>query len=63
LCRADYDKEDCHVRRQILDQLKDLEWQNRVNTAREEYARTGKLPELPTGADGSHQIEDAAVPV
>ncbi|KAI5357007.1 hypothetical protein Slin14017_G126670 [Septoria linicola] len=40
-----YNHEDCEIRKEILEQLKDLEWQNRVNTARDEYVRTGKVSE------------------
>jgi hypothetical protein len=40
---TDYDAGDCEIRNEILEQLSQLEWQNRVNSAREELARTGKV--------------------
>ncbi|KAF7188683.1 hypothetical protein HII31_09935 [Pseudocercospora fuligena] len=34
-----YDEKDCDLRKQILDQIRELEWQNRINAAREEFYR------------------------
>lgn len=34
-----YDSTDCAIREEILGQLRDMEWQNRVNDAREEFVR------------------------
>lgn len=34
-----YDSTDCAIREKILGQLRDMEWQNRVNDAREEFVR------------------------
>ncbi|KAL9529907.1 hypothetical protein SMMN14_06371 [Sphaerulina musiva] len=37
-----YDSTDCAIREKILGQLRDMEWQNRVNDAREEFVRMGE---------------------
>lgn len=37
--RIGYDSTDCAIREEILGQLRDMEWQNRVNDAREEFVR------------------------
>ncbi|KXT00195.1 hypothetical protein AC578_7026 [Pseudocercospora eumusae] len=34
-----YDEKDCDLRKRILDQIRELEWQNRINAAREEFFR------------------------
>lgn len=36
-----YDSTDCAIREKILGQLRDMEWQNRVNAAREEFVGRG----------------------
>lgn len=36
-----YDSTDCAIREKILGQLRDMEWQNRVNDAREEFVGRG----------------------
>ncbi|EME88555.1 uncharacterized protein MYCFIDRAFT_89220 [Pseudocercospora fijiensis CIRAD86] len=33
------DEKDCDLRKQILEQIRELEWQNRINAAREEFFR------------------------
>lgn len=40
--RIGYDSTDCAIREKILGQLRDMEWQNRVNDAREEFVRMGE---------------------